>query len=121
MIEYEVQINAQVVADPEDTRQVAEFAAAVQRHLVEHLQVPTEIQPADDSGAYAFWMTVQASSPIEAAVDASGLLRTAAHASGVRTPDWPQEQTVVTSDWRSRLVERSVEAHEAREGLLVGD
>ncbi len=117
MTSYVVQVTVQILSDPADARPVSDFAAAVAAHLADALHVPTDVQ-SGEPGHFAYWMTLTGATPTDAIVRASTLLRTAAHASGFTTSGWPDVAEVVGSDWKSRLVELSVEAHAAREGLV---
>lgn len=57
------------------------------------------------SGAFQAWVTVEAATPLEAVMNGSVTIRTAAHAAGGRTDVWPQPE-----DWPDWIQTVSIEA-----------
>lgn len=53
------------------------------------------------AGTVTFTVTVEAANPVEAVNQASMIVRSAIHAAGGGTPDWPGP---VVGDWAARLV-----------------
>lgn len=115
MTAYEVQTTVSVLGDRADDRSTSQFVRAILAH-VETLGVPVDSALQADNRDCVFWLEVEAVSPTEAAVVANNLLRTAAHVAGGTTADWPNADAIRRTDWGSRLVEHSVEAHPVATG-----
>ncbi len=94
---------------------VTDIDAAVEAHLDQVMEELVALNAADadieldatDGYQVAFSVVVDAPNPIEAIPEASGLIRSAIHAAGGNTPDWPDAHD---DAWAVRLIKvRSAE------------
>jgi len=89
------------------------FTDHMMEHLVE-LNDDADMGGSLSTGLFDVWVTVEAGSATEAALAGTTIIRTAAHAAGGYTQDWPQ-----ANEWPAWLRERAIEAHEVERPELV--
>lgn len=107
-MDFVVALDCHITAEPEGPEEAFDPDAVIEDHLDAVMQELIELGAEDPSieldlttNSVTFSVLVSARQPIGAAAQASGLVRTAIHAAGGETPDWPN----VDSDaWSVTLV-----------------
>jgi hypothetical protein len=108
VIKFSVSLEGTVIVTPEFDGELFDESATIEAHLDavmdELLKLDAEdpsIEASVEEGSVAFSVVVEAPNPVEAVTTASGFLRTAIHAAGGGTPDWPSPYA---ERWAVRLV-----------------
>lgn len=111
-MKFVVELDGRITVSDGDGNVVVDANKIIEEHLDQVMEELIHLGAMDPSidvdltvdeagGAVAFSVMVEAGNPIGAASQASGLLRTAIHAAGGATPDWPGPHEEV---WACRLI-----------------
>ncbi len=88
MTTYRVRLG--LIVKPEDeTDDIDKFTDDMMQEL-HTLDPEADMGGSVESGAFVVWVTVDATTPFEAVVTGGSTIRTAAHAAGGITRDWPE-------------------------------
>lgn len=108
MIKFAVSLECAVEVTPEFQGEVFDPASVLEAHfdqVMDELLKLNAVDPSIDASLAAatvtFSVVVEAVNPIAAVEEASGVVRTAVHAAGGGTPDWPSSYD---GAWGVRLV-----------------